>query len=245
MTGSAVNEPTTDNRAYYDAFSERYDRGRSRGYHRLIDDQAAELVRERGTDKRVLEVGCGTGLILERVSRFAGHAEGIDLSPGMLALARQRGLSVQEASATALPFADATFDLVYSFKVLAHVPDIERALAEMVRVVQPGGHVIFDVYNRHSIRYAIKRWFGPRPTSKDYDEHAITTRFWSPAEAEQNLPAGTRLVDTAGIRIVTFHPALLRVPGLAAVIERSEWALMRSPLRRAAGFLVYVVEKTA
>ena len=163
----------TDNTSYYDAFSADYDRGRDRGYHKLIDDQAAALVRRVGVDKHALEVGCGTGLIMARVAEFAASVRGVDISPGMLEHARRRGLDVCEGSATRLPFADASFDVVYSFKVLAHVAAIDAALAEMRRVTRPGGHLVFDAYNRDSLRYLIKRAWGPRRTSAEFDEAAI------------------------------------------------------------------------
>ena len=234
---------STGNREYYDAFSFRYDERRSEGYHRLIDDQAAEIVRRVGEGKTILEVGCGTGLILGRVARFAAAAQGLDLSPGMLERARERGLDVREGSGTELPYEDASFDVAYSFKVLSHIPDFDTCLAEMLRVVRPGGHVIFDVYNRHSLRYLIKRLFGPRHTSDQFDEGAITTRFWSAAEAETHLPREAKLLAIVGIRIVTIHPGVYRAPLLSALTERLEWYLMDSRLSRYAGFLVYVLEK--
>jgi SAM-dependent methyltransferase len=235
----------TDNREYYDAFSEGYDRNRDRGYHKLIDDQAAALVRRVGEGRDLLEVGCGTGLVLQRCAEFARTAKGIDLSPGMLARARERGLDVREGSATALPFADDTFDVAYSFKVLSHVPQLDVALAEMVRVVRPGGHLVFDIYNRHSLRYLIKRVFGPRSTSKKFDEGAITTAFLTPDEVVALLPAAAKLNDIAGIRVITPHPAVFGLPGVGRAIEAAEWALMDSAARRFAGFTVFFVEKLA
>ncbi len=236
---------SASNTTYYDAFSGGYDRGRDRGYHKLIDDQAAAIVERVGQGARALEVGCGTGLIMQRVARFAGQVQGIDLSPGMLERARARGLEVQEGSATALPFGDGEFDLTYSFKVLAHVAPVERALQEMARVTRPGGHIVFDCYNRDSLRYLIKRAFGPRRTSSAYDEAAIGTRFEPPARALRRARALGEVTEVAGIRIVTAHPGVLRVPGLAALTARLEWGLMRSPLRRFAGFLVFTVRREA
>ncbi len=234
----------TDNRAYYDAFAQRYDHGRDRGYHRLIDDQAAALVQRVGEGRDVLEVGCGTGLVLQRVARFARSAQGIDLSPGMLEHARARGLDVREGSATALPLPDASVDVAYSFKVLSHVPELARALAEMLRVVRPGGHLVFDVYNRHSLRYLIKRAFGPRATSQQFDESAIATAFLTPDEVVRMLPPGGRLVARAGIRVLVPHPAVLALPAIGTAVRALEWSLMDSPAARFAGFAVYTVEKT-
>ena len=233
------------NRAYYDAFSSRYDERRDRGYHRFIDDQTIALLQPYLAGKRVLEVGCGTGLLLERVAESSREAVGVDLSPGMLQHARERGLSVQEANCTALPFADGEFDVAYSFKVLAHVDAIELALQEMARVVRPGGHVIIDVYNRHSLRYLTKRFFGPRATSGAYKEDAITTRFDSPREAISRIPAGLSLVDEAGIRIVTAHEAMHRIPALAQITGTVERALHRGVFAKFAGFWVMVLEKSA
>jgi ubiquinone/menaquinone biosynthesis C-methylase UbiE len=235
----------TDNREYYDAFSAGYDRNRDHGYHKLIDDQAAALVRRVGEGKDLLEVGCGTGLVLQRVSAFARTAKGIDLSPGMLQRARDRGLDVREGSATALPFADDTFDVAYSFKVLSHVPQLDVALSEMVRVVRPGGHLVFDIYNRHSLRYLIKRVFGPRSTSKQFDEHAISTAFMTPDEVVALLPTNARVTDIAGIRVITPHPAVFSLPVFGKAVEAAEWALMDSAARRFAGFSVFFVEKRA
>jgi len=235
----------TGNREYYDAFSAGYDHNRDRGYHKLIDDQAAALVKRVGAGKAVLEVGCGTGLVLQRVAGFARSAKGIDLSPGMLERARDRGLDVLEGSATALPFADDTFDVAYSFKVLSHVPQLDVALAEMVRVVRPGGHLVFDIYNRHSLRYLIKRVFGPRSTSKQFDEHAISTAFLTPDEVVARLPTNARVTGIAGIRVITPHPAVFSLPVVGKAVEAAEWALMDSAVRRFAGFSVFFVEKRA
>lgn len=235
----------TDNTRYYDAFSTTYDEGRDRGYHKLIDDQAAAIVRRVAEGGTALEVGCGTGLVMQRVAGFAAHVTGIDVSPGMLARARERGLDVREGSATALPFPDASFDVVYSFKVLAHVSPVEPALAEMARVTRPGGHIVFDAYNRDSLRFLVKRVFGPRRTSKAFDEGAIGTRFDAPEDALRRAGALGTVVDVAGIRILTAHSGILRVPGLGPMAARAEWALMRSPLRRFAGFLVFTVRRGA
>src|ERR1041384_2603647 len=110
-----------DNRAYYDDFAGWYEKERHLPYHRMLDDLEVELVERYATGKAVLEVGCGTGLILHRTARFARHAIGIDLSGGMLQKAQQRGLHMLQASATALPLPAASVDVAYSFKVLAHI----------------------------------------------------------------------------------------------------------------------------
>src|ERR1044071_6825470 len=114
-----------DTRAYYDDFAGWFENERHLPYHRMLDDLEVELVERYAAGKSVLEVGCGTGLILHRTAQFARRATGIDLSGAMLARAQQRGLDVLQASATDLPLATASVDVAYSFQVLAHIPDIE------------------------------------------------------------------------------------------------------------------------
>src|SRR5437879_2944370 len=185
-----------DNRAYYDDFAGWYEKERHLPYHRMLDDLEVELVERYGTGKQVLEVGCGTGLILDRVARFARRARGIDLSGGMLAKAAARGLAVVQASATELPVATASVDVAYSFKVLAHVPDITGALAEMARVVRPGGWVVAEFYNARSLRRLVKAFKPPSAVSEtSHDEH-VFTRYDDARAIRSYLPKGLDWVAT-------------------------------------------------
>jgi len=104
----------------------------------------------------VLEIGVGLGSDLIRFARAGAKVTGIDLTEHAVQLVRRRleleGLDgdVQTADAESLPFADASFDLVYSWGVLHHTPDTERAVHEAIRVVRPGGELCVMLYARHS-----------------------------------------------------------------------------------------------
>lgn len=234
-------------RAYYDDFSDRYEARRGGndpgGYHDLVDDLEVDFVRRFGLGGDLLEVGCGTGLLLQRTAAFAKSAKGVDLSPGMLARAKERGLDVLEASATELPFPDETFDVAYSFKVLAHVREIERALAEMARVLRKGGFLIAEFYNPSSFRGLAKRLGPPGEISSSKDESHVFTRFDSPDQARSYAPPGTRFVAARGVRIVTPVAAALRIPVVGAALRRAEWLLCDSPLRRFGGFWIGAFRK--
>ncbi len=238
---------TTDNdsrsRAYYDDFSKRYERERHHGYHALLDELELDIALPLAEGREVLEVGCGTGLILSRLARVARRAEGIDLSPGMLDKARERGLSVREASATALPFADASFDLVVSFKVLAHVPDIGLALSEMARVCRPGGRVLAELYNPLSLRYLAKRLGGPGKISDGRSEADVYTRWDAPTKLRALLPPPLELEEVRGLRVFTPAAFVHRLPVLGAALSRAERVVTRSPLRWFGGFLVVIATK--
>lgn len=236
-------------RAYYDEFSHRYEAerrpNRSDGYHALVDDLEVGLTERYGRGKDVLECGCGTGLILERIAGFARRAAGIDLSPGMLARARERGLDVREGSVTDLPFEDASFDVTCSFKVLAHVPDLGRALAEMARVTRPGGFVLAELYNPISMRALAKR-FGPAGKISDRTrESAVYTRFDGPWVLPRVAPPGTRVVGGRGIRIVTPAAFAMRLPGIRTALRLAEHALCDTRAAWLGGFYVAILEKAA
>ncbi len=232
-------------RAYYDEFSRWYEKERGRGYHALIDDLEVSVAEPLARGAKVLEVGCGTGLILERVARVAEKAVGIDLSPGMLEQARARGLDVHEGSATELPFEDASFDLVYSFKVLAHVPDIERALREMARVTKPGGTVLAEFYNPWSLRYLAKRLGPAGRISEKTTEAAVYTRFDSPARIREILPQGTVLEGFRGVRVVTPTAKVISLPVVGSLVSALEHRLLDSPASQLGGFLIAVIRRTA
>jgi len=238
-----------DARRYYDEFAAAYEARRRpndpHGYHALVDDLEIEIVERFGAGKDVLECGCGTGLLLERIQTFAHRATGIDLSPGMLEKARARNLDVREASVTDIPFPDAQFDVTCSFKVLAHVEDIKRALSEMARVTRPGGVILAELYNPLSLRGLVKR-FGPAGrVSAHTRESAVYTRFDPPWAISRLLPAGTRLESRWGVRIVTPAAAAMRIPGLRAILPRLERLLAPTPAAFFAGFHVSVLRKHA
>ena len=240
-------ESLAQTRAYYDEFAARYEERRDGhdpgGYHDLLDELELGFVERFGRGRDVLEVGCGTGLLLRHIRAFARSARGVDLSPGMLEKARARGLDVVEGSATALPFADASFDVACSFKVLAHVRDVRRALDEMARVVRPGGHVIAELYNPLSLRGLVKHLGPAGAIGRGTTERDVYTRFDAPWRIRALQPAGTRLVASRGVRIFIPSAASLRVPVVGELLRGAERFCCDSPLRWFGGFWIAALER--
>lgn len=235
-----------DNKTYYNTFAETYDHGRDRGYHGFLDRSEVALVAPHAQGKDVLEVGCGTGLILARLSEVARRAVGVDLSPGMLEHARARGLDVHEASATALPFEDASFDVTCSFKVLAHVEDIRTAMAEMARVTRPGGVIVAEFYNSQSVRTLVKR-FGPAGkigAAGTTDERQVFTRFDSLAAIKSYLPASLTVERVDGIRVLSPAALPFDLPVVGPLWAQVEQLASRLPIRRFGGFLVVTLRRS-
>jgi SAM-dependent methyltransferase len=129
---------------------------------------------------RVLEVGCGLGRFLEALRQRYPEAEvrGIDLSPNAVAHARSRGLNVERITLDRLA-ADQpdTFDAVYAFQVLEHVPSPGDFLRQAIRVLRPGGHLVIGVPNAAGFTAAAVNDFGNLPP------HHLTR--WSPAVFEK------------------------------------------------------------
>lgn len=108
--------------------------------------------------KRVLEVGCGIGTDLLQFARAGAKIYGIDLSRRSIEFAKRRldlyGLNaelLEIADAENLPFCSDKFDLVYSWGVVHHTPNTERAVKEMYRVLKPGGFIKVMIYHRISL----------------------------------------------------------------------------------------------
>ena len=92
-----------------------------------------------------LDMGCGTGGTMDRLREFA-RPVGLDLEPLALELCRERGHeNLVLASATELPFADATFDAAIALDVLEHIPDDIQAASELARALKPGGVAVVTV----------------------------------------------------------------------------------------------------
>ena len=104
--------------------------------------------------RRALDVGCGGGLLAEEFARLGFAVTGVDPSARSLEAARAHaaetglGIDYRQASGEALPFADGTFDVVYSCDVLEHVGDLSRVIAESARVLKAGGVYLYDTINR-------------------------------------------------------------------------------------------------
>jgi SAM-dependent methyltransferase len=130
--------------------------------------------------RAVLEVGCGAGVDLARFARGGALVTGVDLAASAIDLARanfaQQGLQGEfhVADGEQLPFADATFDLVYAHGVVQYTADPRRLVAECHRVLKPGGQAIFQVYNRVSWLNALSKLM---KVGLEHDDAPVLLKF--------------------------------------------------------------------
>src|SRR5437667_9152380 len=139
------------------------------GRRKIIEGFVEKICRDIGKRKpRILDVGCGTGANLQMLSEF-GDAEGVDVSSEALDFCRARGLAkVKQGAAEALPYEDASFDLVTGLDVVEHLDDDLAGLKEMRRVLRPRGRALLfvpafmflwgvqDDISHHRRRYTVK-----------------------------------------------------------------------------------------
>ncbi len=107
--------------------------------------------------KKVLEIGVGTGTDHLQFAKAGAILTGVDITPKSIELTKRNlelhgyGSNLSVTDAENLPFEDRTFDIVYSFGVLHHIPDIQKAINEIHRVLSPNGKAIIALYHKYSL----------------------------------------------------------------------------------------------
>jgi SAM-dependent methyltransferase len=132
--------------------------------------------------RRVLEVGCGRGELAERIARELGaEVVAVDQSERMVELTRARGVDARVGDVQDLPFPDDSFDCALAAWMLYHVPDLDRGLAELARVLRPGGRLVAVTNSGRNLR---ELWSllgdearRPHPFSAENGEAALRRRF--------------------------------------------------------------------
>jgi ubiquinone/menaquinone biosynthesis C-methylase UbiE len=131
--------------------------------------------------ERVLDVGCGTGVFTAEIARVGACVTGIDVSQGMLASARERmsrerlSADLRFGQAEELPFDDASFDLALTVTMLEFVSSPAAVVAEMARVLKPGGRLVVAVLSSQSV------WTIQRRLSRQETIYS-SAHFFSPGE---------------------------------------------------------------
>ena len=147
--GTFGNIPTEVNREYFDKIKKR---------RYALEPFILDIARFQDfKDKKVLEIGCGIGMDGIEFAKAGADYTGVDLSDQSIRLCKkhfelfsQVG-NILNTDAENLPFDDNTFDLVYSWGVLHHIPDMQKSIDEVYRVLKPGGKIAIMIYNKYSL----------------------------------------------------------------------------------------------
>lgn len=231
-------------RSYFDFCASEYARGREREFSFATQRRLALEMLPR-TLERVLDVGCGPAVLADPLLERANGFWGIDLSEQMIAHGRAR-MAVHPLSsrchlavgdAEAMNFGNGFFDAVVSLGMLEYLLSYQRALAEIFRVLRPGGVAVFAVPNRASAfhrsvqvtataRSLAKRLIGRAPRAS---ERFVTNRC-VPAGLDRALErAGFEKLDGRYCNFI-FHPLHELHAGASLALNRRLTALGQPPL---------------
>lgn len=163
--------------------------------------------------EHILDLGCGDGQLTARMIAAGSHVRGVDASASMVAAARNRGIQADEASAEKLPYSTASFDAVFSNAALHWVRDQDEMMAEVHRVLKPGGRFVAEMGghgNIAAIRVALisvleKHGFGDAEDGVNY--------YPAPAAYTRRLEYHRFRVER--IALIP-RPTVLEVGGMAA-----------------------------
>lgn len=208
-----------------------------------------------GRGDECLDVGCGDGgtagvWLTNRVARYIG----VDISETALETARKRGLEVHSiADASELPFEDRSFDVAVCIEVLEHLFEPQRALAEIRRILRPGGRLIVTVPNvahwRNRIDLALFGRWNPRG-----DSVSVAQPWRDPHLRFFTFRSLARLIELCGFIVVArggydqhglaHHlPGVRRLAGRSTASGASRWVAERHP--RLFAVNIYVVARAA
>ena len=200
----------------------------SRAAHYFIDRKVDAALSAVGlpASAEVLEVGCSFGQMTFLLAERFRAVTAVDLSPDAVDLTRRRAerygvgnLTLDVADAEALPYADDRFDGAFSWSVLRYVPGPAQALAEMFRVLRPGGRLAADFPNKYC------PWFGPVKMVLGIRPH-VHDRLFTASELRA-------MAHDAGFVDVQTRPMLFttrRLPeGLLPVAKATDAVLERTP----------------
>jgi SAM-dependent methyltransferase len=192
--------------------------------------------------KNGLDAGCGQGWYLERMTELGYRMKGIDFSEEQVRLARKNnpGLpeqDIRQASVTAIPFPDASFDFVYTVNVLHHLPDRAaqlKAYDEFLRVLRPGGILIIHEINVLNPLFRLYMGY-IFPLINTIDEG---TEIWI-LEKDEDL---RKRFEFVGVEFFTFLPEFLPEFLLRLLTPVERW-LENSPMRRYSAHYALVLRK--
>jgi SAM-dependent methyltransferase len=221
-------------------------------YPYLLDYFPPETVDGR----KLLEIGLGYGTLSEALARRGADYHGIDIAAGPVRMVQARlervpgaeAARVQQGSALELPFGDAFFDEVVAIGCLHHTGDLFGAIAEVRRVLRPGGRLVLMVYNRHSLRRALAAPHQALARRRDRNGADAAMRARYDASATGEAAPHTDFVTAGELRGLLHGFAAVRIERrnidplpLPRVAGQSRLALLRTGVDRFVGLDLYAV----
>ena len=169
--------------AYYDEWAETYNATLKNWDYQAPNDAAGTLCNYLKSGDDILDIGCGTGMFAKAMSQYLDcRIDGIDISAASLEIAAKQGnynrLQRHDLQASPLPVTDNAFDAVACVGVMTYIEDAAGLLADLCRVVRPGGYILFTQRD--------DRW-----VEKSFDSLISSfkeRRLWTPLKISKAMP---------------------------------------------------------
>lgn len=242
-----------------------YRRADERGIPSLVwrtgQNRRLNMIREAAgerlsADSRVLVDGCGVGMYIRALQQFSSHVVGLDIEPERVLDSSAHSPLVKVAAGEFLPYPAHHFDLILSHEVIEHVQDDARTLAEMVRVLKPGGRAIIFCPNRlypfetHGHYWRGRYHFGNTPLI-NYLPDSLRNRL-APHVRVYTTGMLRQLLTGLPVKVVRhtqiypgYDNIVARRPTLGRLLRWMSYTLERTPLRIFGLSHLLVIEKVA
>jgi ubiquinone/menaquinone biosynthesis C-methylase UbiE len=214
-----------------DVYDHHYDQHRGRCYHRHISTHIMNALPQGG---KLLDIGCGTGLFVNRYIEAGGSAIGLDISRKMLEQARRRCITCDYTIGIGekIPFCDNSFDAVSSLLVFSYVKDPVSMMSEAFRVLKPGGSIaictlgkklltlgipaIYHLGEKMNVKHVVMKDFGERYYDEAEMDELFTRAGFSDIEVKWCSFAHIDMIDPLFLLAQKIEPFVeKRVPQLA------------------------------
>ncbi len=214
-----------------DVYDHHYDKPRGRCYHTHISTYIMSVLPKGGI---LLDIGCGTGLFVERYINAGGSAIGLDISSNMIQKARRRCMACDYTLGTGekIPFCDNSFDAVSSLLVFSYVKNPETMLNEAYRVLKPGGKIaictlgkklltrgilaIYQISEKMKVNHVVMKDFGEHYYDRGEMDYLFTRAGFSDISVTWCSFAHIDMIDPLFLLAQKIEPFVeKRVPQLA------------------------------
>lgn len=217
-SNSEILEDTLSKKVH-ELWVKTYYSGRNIKFYELAFEKIFQIIKVKKNSK-FLDAGCGNGIHSIKLAEKSNNITSIDFSDEALKLARGKineqnvseSITLMKENMLSLSFNDSVYDGVLFWGVLMHIPDIEKALFELSRVLKPNGYLVLSENNKTSIQTFFARAWKSRRSQEQIEINSTGICFWSETEAGKFLVRKTdinwlnKYLNSRGLKLVKRFP---------------------------------------